>query len=55
MDKKQQFLDLLDQIILKYEWEDSKNQNGYNGVSWDVHHLNLFKKLLIEYLDNEKK
>jgi len=55
MDKKDQLLEMLNQIILKYEWEDSKIKNQLNGESWDVFHLKKFKLLLLDYFNEKEK
>lgn len=55
MDKKDQLLEMLNQIILKYEWEDSKIKNQLNGESWDVFHLKKLKGLLLEYVNEKEK
>jgi hypothetical protein len=55
MNKKDQLVQMLDQIILKYEWEDSKIKNELNGDSWDVFHLKKFKELLLYYINEKEK
>lgn len=55
MNKKELLLNMLDQIIVKYEWEDSKTKNSLNGESWDVFYLKKFKELFLDYINEKEK
>jgi len=42
-------LQLLDQIIEKNIYDDFKKNNGEKtGVDWNIHHLNVLKKTILE-------
>jgi len=55
--KSEDVINMLDQIILKFEWQDAqlkKQDNTLTGESWDLFHLKKFKGILLEYIENQK-
>jgi hypothetical protein len=51
-------INMLDQILLKFEWQDvelKKVNPLLTGESWDLFHLKTFKDLLIKYIENKKQ
>lgn len=55
--KSDDLMSMLDQIILKFEWQDAeakKANTSLTGESWDLFHLKKFKTILIEYIENKK-
>lgn len=54
--KSTKLVNMLDQILLKFEWEDAelkKNNPLLTGESWNLFHLKTFKNLLIDYIENK--
>ena len=58
MDKKEDLLNMLDQILIKFEWQDAelkKTNPLLTGDSWDLFHLKSFKNLLLNYLEDKNR